>query len=445
MSLLVPKLLGVTEYGYWQLFIFYTSYVGFFHFGLNDGVYLLSGGKGRDELEKRSINGQLLFGLAYQLLFAGALVVLAFLLIPDQKRVFVISATALFLLLNNISLYFGYVFQAMNETKLYSFSVMIDRALFLVPLCVLLIMRVDAFEPFVVSYAASKTCSLLYCLWNARDILREGCCPINQAVRDGVASIKVGSKLMIANIASMLILGIARFLVDAAWGVEVFGKVSFSLSLVNFFITFVTQASMVLFPALRQGSERQRRSFYRGIRDGMEVVFPAIYLFYFPMVFILEKWLPQYAESMRYLAILLPVCVFNTKMDVCCTTYFKVLREEKQLLRANIATMAVSALMSVVGVYLAQSLDVVLIGVVVCIVGRSVWSQHYLDGDLEIAGSRMLAVELALTAGFVALALNLPLMAGFLIYAFAYAAYLFSNRGEIESLLARLGKLRRGV
>ena len=28
------NLLGETEYGYWQLYLFYTSYVGFFHFGL---------------------------------------------------------------------------------------------------------------------------------------------------------------------------------------------------------------------------------------------------------------------------------------------------------------------------------------------------------------------------------------------------------------------------
>ena len=32
MSLIVPKVLGVTTYGYWQLFVFYTSYSGLFRF-----------------------------------------------------------------------------------------------------------------------------------------------------------------------------------------------------------------------------------------------------------------------------------------------------------------------------------------------------------------------------------------------------------------------------
>ena len=34
MTLLVPKILGIEEFGYWQLFVFYTSYVSFFSWGL---------------------------------------------------------------------------------------------------------------------------------------------------------------------------------------------------------------------------------------------------------------------------------------------------------------------------------------------------------------------------------------------------------------------------
>ena len=39
LSFVVPKLLGVEQYGYWQLYTFYVSYTGFFHFGMADGVY----------------------------------------------------------------------------------------------------------------------------------------------------------------------------------------------------------------------------------------------------------------------------------------------------------------------------------------------------------------------------------------------------------------------
>lgn len=50
--IVIPKLIGVQEYGYWQLYMFYTSYVGFLHFGWNDGIYLRYGGKEYKDLDK---------------------------------------------------------------------------------------------------------------------------------------------------------------------------------------------------------------------------------------------------------------------------------------------------------------------------------------------------------------------------------------------------------
>ena len=41
--LLLPKIMGAKEYGYWQLYIFYLSYVGFIHLGWVDGIYLRYG------------------------------------------------------------------------------------------------------------------------------------------------------------------------------------------------------------------------------------------------------------------------------------------------------------------------------------------------------------------------------------------------------------------
>ena len=58
LVLFVPKVLGVTEYAYWQLYLFYASYVGFFHLGWADGVYLKFGGKEYESLDKQYFNTQ---------------------------------------------------------------------------------------------------------------------------------------------------------------------------------------------------------------------------------------------------------------------------------------------------------------------------------------------------------------------------------------------------
>ena len=48
----MSKLIGVEKYGYWQLYLFYTSYVGFFQLGWNDGIYLRYGGEDYNNLDK---------------------------------------------------------------------------------------------------------------------------------------------------------------------------------------------------------------------------------------------------------------------------------------------------------------------------------------------------------------------------------------------------------
>lgn len=443
MSLLVPKILGVVEYGYWQLFIFYTNYVGFFHFGLNDGVYLLNGGVPRGQINKSSIHSQLLFGLTYQVIIAVGFSVVSILFVKDPNRLFVLFATALFLIIYNVTYYYGYVFQAMNETRYFSMSVALDRGIFLGLLLILVFLHVTVFEPYVIAFAVAKLCALSYCLFRGRDFIFSGVQPITSTVRQSIASIKVGFSLMLANIADMLILGIARFMVDAMWGVEVFGKVSFSLSLVSFFIAFVSQASMVLFPALRQGGDEERRSFYCNIRDFMEVCFPIIYIAYFPGVSLLELWLPDYVDSFRYFALLIPICVFNTKMDICSTTYFKVLRLEGVLLKANVATVVASLICTLVGIFVFSSLDAVLIGVVCCIVLRSLWSEQYLNKLLKVKSSALAAEETVLSFMFVVIALTCNMLVGFIIYTLLYALYFAVNHKIAINLLTRSVRLLR--
>lgn len=442
MSLLVPKVLGVSAYGYWQLFIFYASYSGFFHLGLNDGLYLLLGGTPRSKVDKTSINSQFHFALTFQLVVGLVVAMVAIISASPAERSFVMLAFAAYTAIYNLSAFLGYVFQAMNETKLFSFSTMLDRITFLVPMLFMIVLRVDDFRPYIVMYIIARICSLSYCCFKAKDILMAGSLTMRETIKVSTKSIKVGCSLMLANIGDSLILGATRFFIDTAWGIEVFGSVSFALSLVNFFITFVSQAAMVLFPVLRQGSSQERRSFYQVVRDLMEIAFPMVYLLYFPMCFALSQWLPQYTASMSYFAILLPVCVFNTKMNICCTTYFKVMRMERLLLAVNAVTFVLSALFSAVSIWLLHSIELALISTVGCIICRSFWCERHLDGIMDVPASIAAVAEIVLTAAFVAMALLLEPQIGFCLYFAAYALYLLLNRntfiGSFRKLLRRV-------
>lgn len=434
MILVLPKVLSVESYGYWQLFLFYSSFSGFFLFGLCDGIYLQVGGKLRRDVDKEWLNSQYLIGFLL-LAVSGAVVgIYAVVSSGDSDRTFVLWAFAVFTVVSDVEGLLGYTFQALDETRLFSVATIVDRVAFLVIMICLLVLNVQDYRVYIVVYVLSKCAGLLYCSWKAKDILFAGRYSILVALKESLKSISVGYKLMFAAIADMLILGLCRIFIDDAWGIEAFAAVSLALSIVNFFITFVSQASMVMFPVLRQENAHKQRRFYQAVRDGMELLFPVAYALFFPLAWGLSVWLPEYSDSIQYFALLLPVCVFNTKMDLCCATYFKVLRMEQMLLLVNVVAVAISFLGSAFGVYLFGSVQAVLVAAVACIIARSIASEAILNKKLCVPRSAASYEEIALTLVFICLSYYCNNIIGFIIYTILYAAYLWLNIKSVSKL-----------
>ena len=87
MILIVPKILELKDYGYWQLFLFYFSYVGFLHFGWEDGIYLRYAGLRYIDLDHSKIFGQGIAIFSMQIFFSVLLFI--FTVFLKMKLIFV--------------------------------------------------------------------------------------------------------------------------------------------------------------------------------------------------------------------------------------------------------------------------------------------------------------------------------------------------------------------
>ncbi len=86
-------------------------------------------------------------------------------------------------------------------------------------------------------------------------------------LREIVDNINIGSKLMLSSIAGMLIIGSIRFFVEQRWTIEIFGKLSFTLSISNMFLTFINAIGIVMFPLLRRSNKEKLPWLFKTIRD----------------------------------------------------------------------------------------------------------------------------------------------------------------------------------
>lgn len=205
-------------------------------------------------------------------------------------------------------------------------------------------------------------------------------------------------------------------------------------------MTFVSQASMVLFPALRQTESGDAALFYERACDALNTILPITYLFYAPMVLVLGIWLPDYKESLVFFAYVLPMCMFEGKMDILGTTYLKVLRKEKYLLGINMITLSASMLLSLVGTYLIHSVDFILISIIFTLGLRELLVEAFLSKLLKVRFSSASVSTIILSAVFVIAYIVFGTAAGTLVYAillFVYFVIYGSMLGRVLYFLRR--------
>lgn len=440
-NLILPKFMGVESYSYWQLFIFYSQYIPCLHLGLNDGVYLRYGGAAYNQLDKARIKTQLLLGLLYQFAFCIILCIASMCMAMDNDRRWSVYLVCVYFIFYTIQSYLGYIFQAANETSWYSISVMLSRVVFMATIILNILLGQRFCWPYIAGYILSQMAALVYASIRGIDIVLAPLANIQEAAVELWESIKAGSKLMLANTASMFVLGSGRQIIDMYWGLTTFGKVSFSITLTNFILSFIQQIGMVLFPTLRQMKESELKRIYELCRTGMFFILPIVFIGYFPVKVLLGLWLPDYADSLRYLALMLPVCFFDTKMQMLCNTYLKVMRKERLLLEINVIAVCSSIAIGLLGALVFHELNVVVVGMVFSIALRSAISEYYLAIQMGISITRFFIQEILCVCIFMAASWFLNSAYGLFITVCCYIAILAYNHNYLSEFVQYLGQL----
>lgn len=438
MSLLVPKVLGINDYSYWQLFIFYSTYVGFFHFGYCDGIYIEHGGKDADELNKKSLSSQcVVFSISQIVIAVGIGTVLCFLEQSDYNRIIVIILTAVYLVFSNIGLFFGYLLQAIKKVKIYSLSLLIEKGCFLVAVIILLTIKVTDFWVYIVIYVACRLLFFMVLFIASRKIVFSKPEIKRETFSEIFSYIKVGINIMLAGIAGLLIMGVSRFLIDKVWGINEFGKFSFSISIGSFALTFLSQVSLVFFPTLRTFDKNRQKSIYISMKKTASLLLTLVYFMYFVLKVLVRGWLPNYADSIVYLGLILPICVYDGKMQMIFTTYFKVLKEQKKLLIINTISLATTLAVSLLFAYVFNNSIGVVVGSIIGIMVRSTLSEIYLGRYFNYLGLKQMIPDLVIALLF---SISTMLFNDFVSFAIAFVGYAFVvaiNKKYISSLLSK--------
>lgn len=420
---IVPKALGEREYGFWQLYMFYSSYVGFFHFGWCDGVYLRYGGMEYDQLDKSLFHSQYWLLMVFEVFVALGISFFAVFGISDADRIFVLIGTALCCILLLPRTLLQYLLQGTNRIKEYAKNAVFEKSIYAALVLIMIFIGVREYKYLLLADIIAKTYTMVSLAWVCQDIVFGKGISLLKSIREAWINISAGIKLMFANVASMLIIGIVRFSIERNWDVPTFGKISLSISVSNLMMVFINAVSVVMFPLIRRMPQERWAANYKNLRIILVVPILGALLIYFPAKVILSTWLPNYAESLNYMALMFPICLFEGKMAMLVNTYMKALRMEKTILLVNGVSVVLSAATTAIIVFWLQNLTLAVLSIVILLAFRCALAEIMLARKINIFVIKDIVLEFLLVGLFIGVNWFVRSWISVMIYGGGYFVY----------------------
>lgn len=332
---MLPKYMDIADYGMYQLFLFYFSYVGFLHFGVLGGAIIRYAGCTYFDLDYAVLKSQCGMLLIILIVLSCLLYIL--------NSIFSIFTNEFILFFFCISMFSQHVIwysismlQMSNRIEDASRLLLGERISWgILSMGAVLLGYTHAFN-IIMIYSVTRVLVMLYSLFFVPEIVKAPFLLDHHVWEEFKANFLIGFPITLSDICSLLIIGIIRFAISDVWNITVFAKTSLILSITFFFLTFITSASTVLLPALRLIQDSISDTLYGHLNQFISLFFLGALLLYYPMNLVILYWLPRYTDSIMYMGIIFPILFFESKFNLLVVTYLKKLLKTKLVFYINI-------------------------------------------------------------------------------------------------------------
>ena len=301
VGLLLPKVIGVSDYGYYKTFTLYIHYVGLFHFGISDGIYLLYGGKNYDELEKEKFRAYSLLFIVIEVVLFVVLIAFSFTVLRGELQ-FIFYNIALYLLFYNITGYYQMISQITGRFAELSTRNVIQSFLIVIEMIAFWIIHYFAnteisYRPFTTIYTIITIILAFWYIKTYHDITFGQKDNLYERVKDIPSFIKVGFPLTIANLCSTLILSLDRQFVNLLFDMKTYAIYAFAYNMLALVTTAISAISTVLYPKLKRTNVETLEEMYSSlILVILMIVFFSLSIYY-PLCIFVNWFLSDYSGS----------------------------------------------------------------------------------------------------------------------------------------------------
>ncbi len=332
VGFIIPKMMDVSDYGYYKAFSLYTSYIGLLHLGFIDGIYLKFAGKSFEDLNKEKFRFYFKFIFALQLLMTLIVLGIAFFFI-NTNYFLVLVFVALDIIAVNLITYYEFISQITLQFKKISIRNILRNSFNIIAIAILYVLYrfndVVIYNYIYVSIVVGI--NYVMAIWyiiSYRDLSFGKSANFREAKADLVVFFKVGIQLLLANLIGQLMFIVDQQVVNIFFDNETYASYAFAYTMINL-ITIATSAiSVVLYPTLKTMNEETVKQNYSKINSYLLIFVSLCLLIYFPLDLIIRTFLPKYIDSLQIFIIILPGVLISSSISVikynCYKTFNKI-------------------------------------------------------------------------------------------------------------------------
>ena len=441
VGFILPKIVGLTDYGYYKTFTLYATYVGMFHFGMSDGLYLKYGGMSLESLDRDRLRFFSGVFLAMEGLLALLLLAVSALAMRGEYR-FIFCCLALYLLVHNGTGYYQSLSQATSRFKELAARNSIQSLLTTAAIAALwgvhlATRRMVSYRVYTALYVAIAALLAVWYVWTYR--------AYTFGRRESYWSelpqlFRLGFPLMVANLCSSLILTLDRQFVNVLFDKDTYAIYAFAYNLLSLVTVATSAISTVLYPNIKKMSADSLRDNYVPYVTAILVMMFGCIFLYYPLSVFIGWFLPNYKGSLEIFRIIFPGLAVSSVITIIMHNYYKARHMSFAFFVKSAIILALSAAMNYAAYRCFHTTRSISAASIATMLVWYVLAERTITAGLGVSGRKNFIYMVLMMAAFYLATTPENLLISFLMYLALFAAVTWAfYRKTLRAVLRRHG------
>lgn len=324
---LLPKIMSLSDYGYYKTFTLYIAYSAIFRFGIVDGIYLRYGGVSYENLNISLFKFYSFFLIAFESCISIIMLAISLLFLENNLK-YIFAFVSIYIWTFNITSYYqtlSQITKRFDELAHRNTYQALLNIVVIISLCFLYTYSyVDvSYKIYIFLYTLIQFALSIWYLFTYKEISFGLLSNIHFEFGKIFSLAKIGIPLLLANICSTLLLNLDRQFVNINFSAETYAKYAFAYNLLTLVTICTSAVSTIIYPILKRSNYDSMKDKYSYLVSLLLILVLACIGLYFPLCVFIEYYLPQYEYSLLIFKIIFPGIAFTSVVTVVIHNYYK--------------------------------------------------------------------------------------------------------------------------